>query len=62
MAVCAPRAELSSYDGDPRTLKAQVFAIRSNQSRDLSLIIDELKLYACTVSSVKENVSLKFTE
>ena len=33
MAVCAPRAELSSYDGDPRTLKAQVFAISVNQSR-----------------------------
>ena len=33
MAVCTPRAELSSCDGDPRTLKAQVFAIPSNQSR-----------------------------
>ena len=33
MAVCDPRAELGSYDGDPRTLKAQVFAIPSNQSR-----------------------------
>lgn len=34
----------------------------SSNGVHLSLIIDELKLYACTISSVKGNVSLKFTE